>query len=131
MYTSHTGIYSKISTFALVILMILSPLGPGFLIFGNDSVSAHSGDRTLEKMNYVPEILNFTLDSHDDYEEMEESSDNLTLIHENDDGILRLSTGLPDITINGPYQSNGEYGENIIMKAGSMWTPDGGDSIEI
>ena len=131
MYTTHTGIYSKISTLTLVILMILSPLGPGFLFFSNDSVSAQDGGSDSVTMDYIPELLNFTLESHDDYEDLEESSDNVTLLHENDNGILRLSTGLPDITVTGPYQSNGEYGETIIMKAGSKWMPDGGDSIEI
>ncbi len=114
-------VLTMLSSFDLVLVSRIN----GF----DDSETSNLKSRT----EYVPEILNFSMADLKDFEDFEELSENVTLLEkEAGDGKLRLSTGLPDMTIQGAFSSSQPvYAETIRVKVGTVWVADNVDRIEI
>ena len=114
-------------------LIVLPPLELSGNIHINVNDHIDVENETALRSDSEAETLNFTLDSVEDFEYFEDSRENLTLFTDNgDDGKIRLSTGLSDVTIDGLFNSSGPfYAETIVIKSGGVWTPDATDTIEI
>jgi len=122
----------KVLASLTVMLTVLSSFGlvSIALINRHDDIDATGMNSRTE---YVPEILNFTMDGYVDFEDFEDVAENVTLIEkEAGNGKLRLSTGLSDLTILSTFNSSQPvYGETIRVKPGATWTADNTDRIEI
>lgn len=112
------------------ITLILSSVGIGSV---HHDCTVHDGIPASPPVGnrYDPILLNFTLDSGEDLQGMADVLENVTIVDE-EAGHLRLSTGLPDITITGTQTLNAPlFAETVTMKSGSFLLPDGIDTLEV
>ena len=124
---------TKYAAIVSVIFILLSSLGYGSIPQIDRLCSAQLPGDNITRTEFIPERLNFTIDSFNDIEIMRDTMENLSVIKVGIDGKLRLSTSLPDISITGTYSSDEPiYAETLTLKAGASLIPSGnGDSIEM
>ena len=129
----HVSSHIKLLCLIIGILIILPSMEMAINIHIDAPPPLKVEDKTLLRSGPGVETLNFTLDNVEDFENFEDSRENITLFTDaGDNGKLRLSTGLPDVMIDGPFNSSGPFfAETIVMKSGGIWTPDATDTIEI
>ncbi len=129
-------IFPKITRLTIilsVIIILMVSLNHGSILRIYRPGGAQFPEDEISKTVFIPEILNITLDSFQELNDMKDTTQNLTFIKEGNDGSLRLSTNIPDITITGSF-SSGEpiYAETLTLKAGASVIPSGGgDNIEM
>ena len=124
----------RISGFLIAMLISFSSLGFGVIPALNYPCEAQAIPDVFFFTDLDQGRKNFTIDSYRDFNDFSEVLENVTLMDAGaGDGRLRLSTGLPDITITSSYTtSEPVYAETLVMEPGAVWRPDGnGDSVEI
>lgn len=130
---SRIGIISlQLVSLAVVLAMVTSPIST-VVVGDSDRMSLSRKGEGPVGVTYVPILMNFTLDTFDEFLAAEDESSNLSLMgSEGGDGSLRLSTGFPDISILGSYtDSEAIYAETLTIRAGAYLLPSDSDRIEI
>lgn len=86
----------------------------------------------LDGVRYQPDMLNVTLNTFEQFNQTVEHFEDIVLFGAGQEGGLRLSTGLPDMIIDGVLSTDEPlYGETIVLRPGAVLTPDQGDSVEV